>query len=59
MEAAESSSWYRNEGNGWNLRLTGSGETCAKGCLCKSGTLIDTFLNGLSKLGLIFIHLRV
>lgn len=39
MEAAENSSWYRNEGNGWKLSTPGLGETHTKGCLYKSGTL--------------------
>lgn len=59
VEAAESSFWYINEGNGWNLCTPTLGEIACKGCLCNPWTLKDIFLNFISKLGLIFIHLKV
>lgn len=59
VEAAESSFLCINEGNGWNLCTPGLDETSCKGYLCNPGTLKDIFLNFISKLGLIFIQLKV
>lgn len=59
VEASESSFWYINDGNGWNLCTPGLGETSCKGCLCNPWTLKYIILNFISELGLIFIHLKV